>query len=567
VQIVAVLVGLGILAGTGVPVYQYATRNPNEGVEFFAVAQGPLTIDVTLNGAIKNRDQVIIKNQVEGKTTILWIITEGNQVQKDDLLLELDSAAMTDKKKQQDITVINCEAAFIAAREALAITQSQSESDIKKAELDNFFAEMDLKKYEEGDYKQQIQQAQSDLTMADETLTKADETLRWSKQLNKEGYLTSSELQTDQLAADQAKLNLELAKSKLYLLKEYQNKRDLKQYQSNVEQTAMALERVKRQAAANIVQAEASLKAKKGEYDRQLELQKKIEDQIAKCTVRAPVAGMAVYSTTGKMSRWGNNQPLQEGLDVWERQELIYLPTTSSMMAEVKIPESSLRKVHVGLPARISVDAVPGRTFRGRVAKIGLLPDADSMFMNPDLKQYATQVYLEEEGVDLRAGMGCKVEIVVEEYDEATYVQVQAITRVGDRYFAHVLTPTGPQDREVQVGLDNNRMIRIVGGLAKGDKVMQTPPLSNSAQPAAGATSRPAPLTQPAELAASQPSDEKPLDMAALAKMTPEERKKFMDSLPADQKEQLKGLRPRRGGADGARREGGAPREDRPPAP
>jgi HlyD family secretion protein len=558
VQIAATIVLVCLLAGAAYAVVKHVTRNPNEGVPFSAVTRGPLTIDVSLNGTVKNRDQVIIKNQVEGKTTILGIIPEGNQVQKDDLLMELDSAAMTDKKKQQDITVINCEAAFIAARENLAITESQGESDIKKADLDHFFAEMDLKKYEEGDYKQQIQQAQSDLTMADETLKKADEQCRWSKQLNKEGYLTSTELQADQLAADKARLDLDLAKSKLHLLQEYQNKRDLKQFQSNVEQTEMALERVKRQAAANIVQAEANLKAKKGEYDRQLELQKKIADQIDKCMVRAPSPGMVVYATTVKQNRWSNQPPLQEGIDVYERQELIYLPTTSSMMAEVKVPESSLRKIHIGLPARITVDAVPGRTFRGRVAKIGLLPDPDGMWMNPDLKQYVTQVHLEEEGVDLRAGMGCRVEIVVEDYPDSLYVPLQTVVRVGDRYFAYVLNPQG-----TQVGLDNNRMIRIIGGLAEGEKVMQTPPLSNSAKSAAGAVaaSRPAALSRPADEAASQPGEAKPLDMAAIMKMSPEDRKKFIEGLPADQQEQLKNLRPKR--SDPARR----PREDRPPAP
>ena len=103
---------------------------------------------------------------------------------------------------------------------------------------------------------------------------------------------------------------------------------------------------------------------------------------------------MVVYATTGKAGR-GNVEPLAEGQEIRERQELIYLPTTTSMMADVKIHESSLQKVAEGLPVRITVDAVPGKVFMGHVGKIGLLPDAQSMWMNPDLKVYNTEIFLD----------------------------------------------------------------------------------------------------------------------------------------------------------------------------
>ena len=40
--------------------------------------------------------------------------------------------------------------------------------------------------------------------------------------------------------------------------------------------------------------------------------------------------------------------------------------------------------------------------------------------MNPDLKVYNSDVYLEgEDDTDLRTGMSCKVEIIVEQHDDA----------------------------------------------------------------------------------------------------------------------------------------------------
>ena len=48
----------------------------------FTVRPGPLTISVIESGTIKAREQVILKSEVEGKTTILSLVKEGTQAKK-----------------------------------------------------------------------------------------------------------------------------------------------------------------------------------------------------------------------------------------------------------------------------------------------------------------------------------------------------------------------------------------------------------------------------------------------------------------------------------------------------
>ena len=54
------------------------------------------------------------------------------------------------------------------------------------------------------------------------------------------------------------------------------------------------------------------------------------------------------------------------------------------MMAEIKIHESNLKKLKTGMPVQITVDALPGTSFKGSVATIAPLPDAQSLWLNPD---------------------------------------------------------------------------------------------------------------------------------------------------------------------------------------
>ena len=527
------------------------------------VTRGPLTISVTESGTIASREKEVIKCEVEGRTTILWLIPEGTHVKKGDLLFELDATGMEDEKTKQQITVLNAESAYIRAKENLAVTKSQSESDISKAQLDLKFARIDLEKYtaEQGEYEQELQQAEAQITLAKEELHRANEKLEWSAKLEAKGFITRTELEADELAAKRAKVDVDLAQGKLDLLKKFTHTRKLDELNSDIEQAEMALDRVQRKATADLVQAEAELRAKESEYNRQTVRLDKLVENISNCIVKAPVAGMVVYSTTGQGNWRGNAEPLHEGQEVRERQDMIFLPAPASIMAEVKVHESSLRKVAVGMTAKIVVDSIPGKVFQGRVEKIGLLPDAQSAWLNPDLKVYSTEIHVEAGESDLRPGMTCRAEIIVEVHQDALSVPIYSVLRVNGKPTVYVDHRKGrePEPRQVEVGLDNNRMIHILSGLQAGEYVLLDPPLAPSAVPEedkdAPESDQPAPVTppKPAAPAATAETTEQAKPAAApedWTNLTPEERKKKFDALPEEQRRAIM-ERMRQGGREG----------------
>ncbi len=545
-----ILVAAVVVLAAVVAVLVWGGRGGPDGAAaaLFTVQEGPLTISVSEPGTIKNRDQVVLKNEVEGRAAILFLVAEGTNVKKGDLLIELDGTGIEEQRASQSITVINAEASFIRARENLAVAKSQGESDVAKAEQDLKFAEIDLKKYDEGDYPQSLQQAETDITIAKEEVERAKEKLEWSKRLHEQRYLSKVELQADELAHQKAELEHALAVGRKKVLEEFSHNRDREALVSAVGQARMALDRVKRKAAADTVQAEADLAAKEQEFQRQKAKLEKLETQLRKTKIVAPIDGMVVYATTGRREYRDNEQPLAEGSEVRERQELIYLPTAQSMLAEVKVHESSLKKVKVGMACRITVDAVPNRAFQGRVAKIGVLPDATSWWQNPDLKVYNTEIHMDD-GADLRAGMSCRAEIVVESYPNALFVPVQCVVREGPRMVVYKPSSGGPVAVPVEVGLDNNSMVRILSGVGAGDKVLLSPPLGGAAAPEAevGGAGGPAPAT-PAPAKETAPVPEAPSDQKDWRSMTPEERKKAFESLTPEQRQAMEERRKRQGG-------------------
>jgi len=563
-----------VVAAGGAYIKFFALRGDKQEPSTFTTRRGPLVISISESGTINNRDQVMLKSEVVGRTTILKLIAEGTHVEVGDELVKLDASPMEDARTQQQITVLNAEAAYIRTRENLEVTKSQGESDVAKAQLAYEFAQLDLKKYVEGDYPKQLQQAQSEITIANEERERAADKLDWSRRLSQEGYITQTELLADELALKRSTINLELAETNLQLLEKFTRQRDLQELESNVEQTRMALDRATRKASADNVQAEAELKAKDSEFERQKDILGKIDEQITKCVITAPVAGMVVYATTGQGSWRGNAEPLAEGQEVREMQELIRLPTTSSMTAEVKVHESSLRKVKPGMPVRITVDAVPGHVFFGRVGKIALLPDALSAWLNPDLTVYSTGIDIEGDASLLRPGMTCRAEMIVAEYEDAVYAPVQSVVRVNGQTVVYLdKGDTPPEKRPVTVGLDNNRMIHILDGLAEGERVLLNPPLEPSTAPTtdeqfAGLPDEETPKeAAPQDAASADPQegrgngDMPKIDFSKLRDMTPEQRVEFIQKLPPEQQEALKRMASQMGSGQGG--QGGGRRGDR----
>jgi HlyD family secretion protein len=523
----------------------------NANMPLFEARRGPLTISVSEAGTIKARDQVIIKSEVEGQTTIIQLVDEGTMVQPGDLLIELDSSSLVDGRLDQQIRVQNAEAAFIQARENMEVIRSQGQSDIAQAQLNYQFAQEDLSQYVEGQYPMQRKEAQSRIELAVEELTRAQEKLRWSQRLQEESYLSQSELEADRIAAKRAELDHELAVADLELLEKYTYARRMTELNSNIEQTRMELERVQRRARADIIQAEANLKAKEAEFGQQKDKLAKIESQIEKTKIFAPIAGMVVYATSAQGSWRGNAEPLDEGQQVRERQELIYLPTANAMMAEISVHESSLDKVRLGQRVRITVDALPGQQFSGTVAKIAPLPDAASMWLNPDLKVFSTQIHLDAGSQGLRTGMSCRAEIIVEQYEDAVHVPVQAVVRVGNQPVVYVMQNQRSEPRAVQLGLDNNRMVRIMDGLQGGEMVLMTPPLSAGEvaaaavaeqvadspaviAPAAAPTPAPAATPQPQPAAAESNPGEEDADAQRA------ERRRQFENMTEEQRQQMR---------------------------
>jgi len=498
------LVGLALVALiVGGTILVKNRKPPVSQQTYFTVKRGNFPVMILEGGTLRATQELIIRSELEGTPRIISIIPEGTSVKKGDLLVELDSAGIKEKVANQELTVQSAESSFTRAKEDLSIQKLTMDAAVKDQELRVEFAESDLEKYKEGDWPQQKKAIEARITIAEEEMQRAQDRLNWTVQLEKRGYATRDEIKADQLTVKRQELTISQAKEELRLAEKYDYPKKVRLMESGVDQTKLEMLRVRQRSASTISTYEADVKSKQAQLEKQHERLAEAKEQLALTKIFAPQEGLVVYATGSSSS---SGILIEEGATVRQKQDIIKLPDVSQMMVEIRVHESHVRQVKLGLLANVTIDSLPDKQFTGIVKKIAVLPDSSSRYYNPNLKVYTTEVWINEELNDIKPGVSGRAEIIITNLTDVLTVPIQAVTTVKGQQVCYVEKNGRHQQVSVEIGLYNDRLIEIKNGLHEGDKVLlaalaayETPPPEEPDKPEESGGSRTNGVPKPAD--------------------------------------------------------------------
>ncbi len=447
----------------------------------YKVTRGDLRISVVESGNLKAKKSVEIECDVEGRATIVYLIPEGTFVKEGELLVELDSSDLEERLTTQEISYESAKASLVQAEENLKIQDSQNTSDILAGELAVRFAQNELDKFlKDGSLELERKQLENNIIIADAELKRAQDRVEWTRKLEEKGFVTSDELEADELTLERRVIDLFDAREQKRLSEKYDFPMNEEKLRADLQEANLELDRINRRAKSQIAQKEADKNSKKAQYDLQDKRLKKLEEQYESCTVHAPQDGLVIYGEQGGGGRMGRDDDdmIEEGTEVRFRQTLITLPDVSIMMVDCDVHESAIDKVDEGMDAVITIDAFQDESYKGTVTKVAILPDSQSRWLNPDLKVYSTDVTMEGGNGKLKPGMSAKVEIICKELKQVIYIPIQSVYRRGGREVCYVRTPAGGIEvRTVKVGMNNEQFVEITSGLEQGEVVLLYAPI------------------------------------------------------------------------------------------
>jgi HlyD family secretion protein len=280
-----------------------------------------------------------------------------------------------------------------------------------------------------------LQSAQADIEAAKARAQEAQLRLQRTQDLRKDGLVPVAELDSARAAADTANAQLSSAQASL---RRIQQGRDA---------------------------SERRLAETKADASR-------VGDLLAKTEILAPIGGIVTRLPVqeGEMVVMGiQNQP---------GTTLMTISDLSSIDAEVKVAEADVLRVQVNQTARVTMEAIPGVSFTGRVVEIGAsaLPIVGA---GAAAREFRVKVRLDNPDRQLRPGLTCDAEILTAERQGVLAVPLQAVViRPGkdgqDQTGVFMLDGRTVRFRPVTTGLIGGLDIEVTG-LNDGTPVVTGP--------------------------------------------------------------------------------------------
>jgi HlyD family secretion protein len=261
---------------------------------------------------------------------------------------------------------------------------------------------------------------------------------------------------------------------------------------------------------ASIAQNEAALNQAKAQTDsarghlRTAEATLRVnQDLLSRTIAVAPFNGVV----TDEPVREG--ETVVEGIQNAQGSTLMTLADMSIVTAEVKVDETDIVNVQIGQPANVTVDAIPGKVFKGHVTLVGDqallrssgLATSTQTSGTEEAKDFKVVVTLDHPSDELRPGLSTTAKITTAHKANIISLPIQALTVKTAETPAKggvqaASTSGGANDKELQgvyvvskdphgklrvhfvqvtTGITGATDIEVLSGLKEGDEIVTGP--------------------------------------------------------------------------------------------
>lgn len=465
-----------------------------------AVAVTPARVEsvslvAEVTGSLNAENDVMVGVKVAGKIIGVYA-REGDIVRPGSSVVQQDTTDLRNQLAQQRANLSaartrleQAQIAYKNAQTTLAWTKAQTESAVKLAVAVLDAAKEQAAIVNEGARPQERRQAEENVTAAKADRDRARSDLRRYQDLYRQQAISAQQLDQAQSAADSADARYNASIQALSLIKEgarmeekrraqaavEQANQQVATAQSNRDQVSLRQADVKNalagiaSARSGVLQAEAAVRL--------------AEQAVQDATVRAPIAGVVA------------ERKAEPGMQPSAGKDVMRIVALDSIYFDAQLAERQFAEVRVGQPVTVSVDARPGRTFRGKVKKIFPVASSSS-------RSFTCRVAIENEGNLLRPQMFARGRIVLGTHPHAVVAPRDAVLdfdgKNGRLFIAQRSEGSSvARERRIKTGYGNNRVIEALSGIRVGELIVtsgqaqlqdkdriQLPPLKQAMRPA-----------------------------------------------------------------------------------
>lgn len=371
-------------------------RRAAVAVEVAPVKKGMLRDVGSFTGSLLPMSQFVVAPKIAGRLERL-LVNIGDHVQRGQLIAVLDDDEYNQQVEQAQAGLLASKAYLEKAKQSLLIAQKDLETEKKRVQAALEAAEA---RYRDAQSKSERQ-----------------------KQLLEKKLVSEEEYETAQTAAVQASAALEATKMQIEELGTKEQGLELKRQD-------VAL------GEADVAQKEAALRA---------------------AQVRLSYAKIHASWEDGSEQRVVGERFVHEGALLTPNAPIVSILDIHPLIAVIHVIERDYQKVSLGQKADITTDALPGKSFVGRIVRVAPL-------LRETSRQARVEIEVPNPEEILKPGLFVRVEIQFAEHEEATIVPRTSIARRNGQQGVFLVDPETKEARftPIELGISSGESAEIV---------------------------------------------------------------------------------------------------------
>jgi multidrug efflux pump subunit AcrA (membrane-fusion protein) len=268
------------------------------------------------------------------------------------------------------------------------------------------------------------------------------------------------QIEQRQAAYELARLNAERAK--------FGSPVDLRKAEIETEKAFRALAQARSDSEAQEVVKRVDQSKYQFEIDEQDRRYTRAKREYESTSIFAVRPGIVVYRRIWKPGT-DSESKVAVGDQVHGGQALMDIPDLSAMQVLCLVGEVDLKRMEVGQPATVRMEAFPGPVWHGKVAR--LAPMATPQPGAPSVHVFEVVIDIDERDDRLKPGMSAEVEVTVQTLPEALSVPLAAVFPAPRGHVVYRRDGSGFRAVPVVLGHRNLTDAVVDSGLTEGDVI------------------------------------------------------------------------------------------------
>jgi HlyD family secretion protein len=249
-------------------------------------------------------------------------------------------------------------------------------------------------------------------------------------------------------------------------------------------------------AQNTVAQVLAQMNSSQAQINQQRTGLSRIKYDISKTTIYSPMNGTVTQL---------NNELGEKVLGTISNQGSVIMTISdlSKMECQVEVGETDVTLVNLGDTAKIEIDAFPDKIFTGYVYEIANTATSKGMGTQEEVVNFIVKIRIIDNTFDLRPGMSCTVDIIVDQRDNVLSVPIQSVTtreeekttgdiakeseienlsresekklnkKIKPKEIVFIVDNSAAKKSEVKTGISDDSYIEITEGVSEGQEIVK----------------------------------------------------------------------------------------------